>query len=99
MGKYFTDQYSLLHLATGIVSYFWNISFPVFILIHTLFEIIENTSVGMKIINEYITFWPGGKPASDTLINILGDTFYAALGWYIAKLASEYANKNKMYFD
>lgn len=51
MGKYFTDQYSLLHLATGIVSYFWNISFTVFLLIHTLFEIIENTSGGMNILH------------------------------------------------
>jgi len=26
MGKYFFDQYTILHFAVGIIAYFWNVS-------------------------------------------------------------------------
>ena len=85
MGKYFTDQYSLLHFAVGIIAYFWGMSFKNLIIIHTLFEILENTVMGMKVINDYITYWPGGKSQSDEIINRVGDTVFAGLGWIVAK--------------
>ncbi len=70
MGKYLFDQYTFLHFAVGIIAYFWNISFKIWIIIHTLFEIFENTETGMYIINNYIPLWPGKKPKKDTYINI-----------------------------
>jgi hypothetical protein len=34
--------------------------------------------------NKYIVFWPGGKPKSDSIINSVGDTFGAIIGWLSA---------------
>jgi len=51
MGLYFTDKYSLLHVAVGIVVYYWNMSFVAWFIIHLLFEYVENTVYGMKLIN------------------------------------------------
>ena len=84
MGYQYFDQYTYLHFATGIVVYFWNISLLNWVILHTIFEIFENTQMGMNIINQYIVFWPGGKPESDTSINSVGDTFGAVLGWLTA---------------
>ncbi len=86
MGNLFTDKYSLLHLAVGIIFRFFNISFIHSIIIHTLFEIIENSNYGIHFIDKYISIWPGGKKESDTLINSLGDLFYFSIGWYLANL-------------
>ena len=81
MGLYFFDQYFLLHFATGILAYFWSISLMFWIIIHTLFEITENTPIGIYVINTYFTYWPGGKPYKDAFINNIGDTVAAILGW------------------
>tara|TARA_B110000285_G_scaffold211166_1_gene253618 strand:+ start:995 stop:1285 length:291 start_codon:yes stop_codon:yes gene_type:complete len=83
MGVYFTDKFSLLHFATGIIVYYWNVSFLFWFIIHLLFEYIENTETGMYFINK-IKLWPGGKEKSDFMINRLGDQFYASIGWIIA---------------
>ncbi len=89
MGTAFTDKYSLLHFAVGIVGYYWNISFIAIVILHILFEYVENTKPGMRFINEYITLWPGGKPSADTLMNSLGDTVYTAVGWLLAAWVSQ----------
>ena len=89
MGLNFADQYSLLHFAVGVVLYFWNIPLILAIILHTIFEIIENTKMGMKFINTYIIHpgyfsWPGGKNYADSLINNVGDTIFFAVGWVLA---------------
>lgn len=58
MGKYIFDQFFLLHFASGIIAYFWGISFNNWFIIHFLFEYFENTNYGMNIINKIVTFWP-----------------------------------------
>ena len=94
MGKYFCDQYSYLHFASGILSYFWNISFQNWIILQILFELFENTTICMKIINNNISFWPGGKVYIDSLINQFGDIFFGTMGWltayYLDKLGKQY---------
>ena len=85
MGTAFTDKYSLLHFATGVVVYYWGMSLTAWIIIHIIFEYVENTQLGLKIINK-ITLWPGGKDKPDTLINRTGDIFYGLLGWAVADL-------------
>ena len=80
MGLNFFDQYSILHFATGIIAYFWNINLINWIIIHLLFELLENTNTGMYIINTYIKIWPGNKPTSDTFINSVGDTIFSICG-------------------
>jgi len=83
MGVHLFDQYSLLHFAVGVIAYFWDVPFLTWMLLHALFEFLENTITGMHIINQF-PLWPGGKPMADACINILGDNFSAAMGWLIA---------------
>ena len=94
MGTKFFDQFSYLHFSVGIMTYFWDISIVKLIIIHTIYEIIENTNLAMNFINKYIKYWPGGKSYSDKIINIIGDTFFALLGWisayYLDKLGNKY---------
>ena len=54
MGFQFFDQYTYLHFAVGIIVYFWNISLLNWVIFHTVFEILENTQIGLNIINQYI---------------------------------------------
>jgi hypothetical protein len=82
MGLRAFDQYSILHFATGVLAYFWSISLFTTIMIHILFEFVENTSVGMNLINTYFTgWWPGGKTHPDNLLNRTSDTIFTGLGW------------------
>ena len=92
MGKKLFDQYTYLHFAVGIVSFYWDVSLKNLIIIHTFFEILENTEIGMKIINQ-IKYWPGGKQYSDSLINMVGDTIGVIIGWYTASLVNNYFMK------
>lgn len=85
MGNYFTDKFSFLHFATGIIVYYWNMSFIEWFIIHIIFEIVENTKYGMMVINK-TNMWPGGKKAADNIINMIGDQYYALLGWISAYL-------------
>jgi len=85
MGNYLFDQYTLLHFAVGVLLYFWNISLTNTIIIHIIFEFLENTILGMTFINTYFKdLWPGGKPYADSYINIIGDTIGVILGWSLA---------------
>lgn len=85
MGTRLFDQYSLLHFAVGIIFFFWNISWQTLLIIHTLFELVENTPLGMSIINRYFTpWWPGGKDYSDSWTNMIGDTISAIFGWFFS---------------
>ena len=94
MGKQTFDQYTYLHFAVGIISYYWGFKLKDVIIIHTIFELFENTPIGMNIINKYITIWPGGKPKSDSYLNIIGDTIGFIIGWlsahYLDKIGSSY---------
>ena len=51
----------------------------------------------MNIINKYIVFWPGGKSKSDSLINNIGDTFAALLGWLSAYYLDKLGNNYKLF--
>jgi hypothetical protein len=83
MGQYFTDKFSLLHFAMGIIVYYWNVSLLSWFIVHFIFEYTENTEYGIKQINK-IKLWPGGKEQADTVLNSLGDQFYSVLGWIVA---------------
>lgn len=97
MGTRIFDQYTYLHFAVGIIVYFWNISLLNWVIFHTVFEILENTQIGLNIINQYIVFWPGGKQKSDTIINNIGDTVGAVLGWLSAYYLDKLGNNYKWY--
>jgi len=98
MGNNIIDQYSLLHFASGIMAYFWNISLVNWIIIHTIFEIVENSEYGMKAINTvFKNIWPGGKKYSDSVSNITSDIIFAILGWLFARMVDYYGNKYGLY--
>ncbi len=84
MGYYWFDQFSILHLATGIIAYFWGITLYTTLSIHILFELFENTKYGMYFINKWIPFWPGGKNKPDSLVNNISDTLFTCIGWIIS---------------
>lgn len=88
MGVQFTDEYSLLHVATGIVAYYWGVSFMAWFIAHAAFEVIENTPAGMRVIR-WVKLWPGGKTHADSAWNSTGDQFYSCVGWAIAHYYSK----------
>ncbi len=95
MGRYLLDQYTILHMASGVIAYFLGLSFTQWFILHMLFELVENTHTGVHVINRYLTFWPGGnsrpqerselrKPQPDAIINQVGDQIGSLLGWWLA---------------
>ncbi len=97
MGYSWIDQYSLLHFAVGILLYFWGFSWQFTLVSHIVFEILENTKMGMKFINEYFPFWPGGKPEADSVLNSATDTVFSLLGWYASQVADSLSTKHHLY--
>lgn len=91
MGIYFTDKFSLLHFASGITAYYWDVSFVQWFIIHALFELIENTEYGIVLLRK-IRLWPGGKYKADTFMNSLGDHFYSLLGWLCGYVFCKFYN-------
>lgn len=96
MGTRFADQFSLLHFAAGVVAYFFGIPFLVWVILNLLFEIAENSPQGIRLINSF-SFWPGGKPYPDSLINIIGDIFFIILGWGAAYLLDYLGDRYRWY--
>jgi hypothetical protein len=96
MGLYLIDQYSLLHFAVGIILYFWGFSIYVVFILHLLFELIENTEIGMYIINNYIKMWPGGKTHADSVKNSISDIIFTIIGYYISKYIDLYFNNTEI---
>lgn len=94
MGVNLFDQYTLLHFATGVIAYFWGMTLPVFFVVHTLFEFFENTKQGIDFINNYFTIWPGGKPQANSIVNRIGDTIGAVVGWTISYLLDKHICAN-----
>jgi hypothetical protein len=97
MGFRLFDQYTLLHIASSIVAYYWGLSFTEWMIVHTLFELAENTEIGIHFINHYLSMWPGGKQGPDGWLNMTGDTIAAVFGWYIAYSLDEYGSSNGWY--
>lgn len=97
MGTKLLDQYSFLHFSVGVIAYFWGVPFWLWNFLHISFEILENTELGMSIINKYIYLWPGGKGEADSWINNLGDVLSGTLGWLAAYLLDFYGNKKGWY--
>lgn len=97
MGIKLLDQYSLLHFSSGIMAYFFGLKLDFWILLHTAFEYSENTEVGIRFINTFLPFWPGGKPYADSFINSVGDFLSATLGWIVAYLCDRAGAKYGLY--
>ena len=73
------DPYSIAHAGSGVVARSLQLSLLQTIVLHTIFEIVENN---------YLKFHPTVKkifpdPSKDTLLNSIGDTVSIATGWYL----------------
>ena len=98
MGDKTFDQFSLLHFASGIIAYFWGLPFWMWFVLHAIFEIVENTKIGMQVINKYIPLWPGGKQHPDSFMNsAIGDNVSAALGWIFASMIDKYYQRKPLF--
>ena len=99
MGSHPLDQFTLLHLATGIIAYFWNIPLLLWTILHITFELIENTPIGIQCINQsWIKhIWPGAKPFPDHWSNSIGDTIAAIIGWLIAQSVDQIGAQYGLY--
>ena len=98
MGNRLFDQYTYLHFASGIIAYFWGLRLKTLIILHVIFEIIENTQTAMALINKYIyIFSPMRKNYPDSLINMVGDTIGAIIGWLSAYYLDKIGDKYRWY--
>lgn len=97
MGKQILDQFSLLHVAVGVVAYFWGVPLLVAVGIHIVFEIVENTAWGISFINNWLTLWPGGKPYADSAINQISDIVTFAGGWLVAAWLDRFGVEREWY--
>ncbi len=92
------DEFSLLHFATGIIAYFWGLPLLWWLIIHVVFEYVENTKVGMNIINTYFPIWPGGKVQKETFMNsMIGDNVSAVAGWVFASTIEKMIHGKKIF--
>jgi hypothetical protein len=90
MGTKLLDKFTYLHFANGILVYYWGMSLTVWLIIHTIFETLENSAIGIHFIDNYLTLWPGGKLIADSYINRIGDTIGAIFGWLSALCVTNY---------
>lgn len=97
MGFQIADQYSYLHFASGIIAYFWGVPFAWWVVIHVVFELVENSPQAIYIIDNYLKLWPGGKGRSDSFLNIVGDNIAAFAGWYSAYLLDSFGTQMGWY--
>lgn len=99
MGFAVADQYSLLHFSVGVLAYFWGLSLKLFIVLHVLFEYIENTQWGMNFINNNLkNIWPGSKEHPDSFANsMIGDNLFAISGWLAASYLDYLGTKYNWY--
>ena len=91
MGVALFDKFSVLHFSTGMLWYYLGFNMISLLIVHIIFEIVENSKPGMLIINKYFKLWPGGKPRSDSIVNIIGDIIISLIGFIIAY---KFINKN-----
>lgn len=92
MGKSILDKYSILHFSVGMIWRYIGFDLLSLVIIHTIFEIVENSKPGMNFINKYFKLWPGGKPHADSKINSISDIIISLLGWMIAHKFIIYSN-------
>lgn len=98
MGTLLFDQYTLLHFAVGVIAYFFGFSLLMTIVLHILFELIENTDEGIYFISNYLGWiWPGGKNYADSVTNQVGDTIGTTAGWILAWLLDELGHHHGWY--
>jgi hypothetical protein len=91
------DEWTIVHFINGML---FKLLFPYItifqlFLIHTLFEIYENTSLGKKLVNYTSNYLYSG----DSLLNSISDTIVFVLGGYIVEKNKILSYKNNNYIS
>jgi hypothetical protein len=86
MDQYAFDEHSIVHLAVGILSYQSGFSFITLAILYSIFKIVGNTSIGMYVIDNYVTPITGYKLFSESFTNIFTDLTLCFAGWFIGYL-------------
>jgi len=89
------DEWTIVHFINGIL---FKVLFPYitlfqFLLLHTLFEIYENSSIGKKLANYTSNYLYSG----DSILNSISDTIVFILGVYIVEKNNFLSNKKNTY--
>ena len=80
--KALLDEWSFVHLSGGIIAAQTGLSLPQFLVLHTIFEVIENADQG----SGWLSKIGLDRVSGDSLLNVVGDTASAAAGWYLGKV-------------
>lgn len=83
------DAFSLVHFGIGAVAGYIGVPLIAFVIAHQLFELYENSDMGIKFFNKKDTIlfqispmkWPIYE--GDSAANTAGDTLAGVLGWYV----------------
>lgn len=83
--KALLDEWSIVHASGGIIAAQTGVTLPQFLVLHTIFEIVENADKGKGLLSKIGWDRKGG----DTFTNVLGDTISAAAGWYLGQVTRD----------
>ncbi len=87
MDQYAFDEYSVVHFAIGVLTYQSGFSFVTLAIVYSIFKIFSNVSLGMYVIDTYITPLLGYKLFPESFKNIGTDLAMCLLGWLVGYLA------------
>ncbi len=76
------DKWMLLHIGVGFLGFHTGISEKNYIITHTAYELLSNTSFGMEFVNG-IPLWPK-KENRDDAWNMIADPFWGWVGFRLA---------------
>ena len=83
MGDKIIDKWTLVHFIVGMIANILKLPISLFIILHIIFEIWENTKDRMCVINNtlYRVFPLGFKTEPDSIINRISDILAGTAGW------------------
>ena len=87
MDQYAFDEYSLVHFSIGVLTYQSGFSFLTLAIVYSIFKIFSNVSLGMYVIDTYVTPLLGYKLYPESFKNIGMDLSACLLGWLTGYLA------------
>ena len=86
MDQYAFDEYSIVHFAIGVLTFQAGFSFVTLAIVYAIFKIFSNMSLGMYVIDTYVTPLLGYKLFPESFKNIGSDLGMCFLGWLIGFL-------------
>ena len=86
MDQYAFDEYSVVHFAIGLLTFQAGFSFLTLAIVYAIFKIFINVSVGMYVVDTYITPLLGYKLFPESFKNIGSDLGMCFLGWLVGFL-------------